>query len=88
MHPSPGDHGQNWSPDRAAGIRGDQQAATLVAGGDQLEQCRGFRLILADVAEVVEDNEVVFVEFSMVAGAVADVVGMLGGVVSDLFNES
>jgi hypothetical protein len=43
-------------------IGGDHEAAPLVAGCDELEQDRGLRLIFADVAEVVEDQQVVFVE--------------------------
>lgn len=35
----------------------DQQRASLVAGGDQLEQDAGFRLILAYMCDVVEDQE-------------------------------
>jgi hypothetical protein len=43
-------------------IGGHHQAPPLVAGGDQLEQYRGFCLILADVAEVIENQQMVFVE--------------------------
>lgn len=35
----------------------DQQRASLVAGGDQLEQYAGLRLIFARICDVVEDQE-------------------------------
>jgi len=41
----------------------DQQRASFVAGGDQLEQHTGFRLILAHICDVVEDQEVIAIEF-------------------------
>lgn len=41
----------------------DQQRTTLVAGGDQLEQYAGLRLVLAHVCDVVEDQEVIAIEF-------------------------
>ena len=43
-------------------IGGDQHAAALVSGGDQLEQHGGLGLAFVDVGEVVEDQQVVFVE--------------------------
>jgi hypothetical protein len=43
-------------------IRRNYQAAPFVTGGNQLEQNRGFRLILSHVAEVFENEHVVFVE--------------------------
>jgi hypothetical protein len=43
-------------------IGGYHQAPPLVAGGDQLEQHGGLGLILADVAEVIEDQQVIRVE--------------------------
>src|SRR3954453_20897625 len=45
-------------PGREGLVGGDQQAAALVAFGDQLEQGRGLRLVLADVAQVVEHQQV------------------------------
>lgn len=41
----------------------DQQRASFVAAGDKLEQHTGFRLILAHICDVVEDQEVIAVEF-------------------------
>ena len=43
-------------------IGGDQHAAAFVSGGDQLEQDGGLGLVFVDVGEVVEDQQVVFVE--------------------------
>ena len=43
-------------------IGGDQHGSAFVAGADQFEQDRGFSLILADVGDVVEDQEMVLVE--------------------------
>jgi hypothetical protein len=43
-------------------IGGDEQAAPFVVGSDQLEQYRGFRLVAPDVAEVIENDEVVLVK--------------------------
>ena len=63
------DHGQRHClvrkdlssfPERLVG--GDQQGSPLVAGADKLEQDAGFGLILCDIGEVVEDQQMVFVE--------------------------
>jgi hypothetical protein len=40
----------------------DEQRAPFVAGADQLEEDAGFGLILGDIGDVVEDEEVIFVE--------------------------
>jgi hypothetical protein len=45
-------------------VGGDQQGSPLVAGADQFEQHTGLGLILGDVGEIVEDQQVVFVELS------------------------
>ena len=47
-------------PERLVG--GDQQGPPLVPGTDEFEQDAGFCLILGDIREVVEDQQVVFVE--------------------------
>ena len=47
-------------PERLVG--GDQQGPPLVPGTDEFEQDTGFGLILGDIGEVVEDQQVVFVE--------------------------
>jgi transposase len=43
-------------------IGGDQGGTALVAGADELEQDGGFRLVLADIGEVIEDQEVEAIE--------------------------
>ena len=43
-------------------IGGDQHRSSLVAAADQLEQHAGFGLILADIGDVVEDQQVILVE--------------------------
>ena len=40
----------------------DEHRASLVAGADEFEQHAGLGLILGDVCEVVEDEQVEFVE--------------------------
>jgi hypothetical protein len=54
--------GEDLSPfaERLAGC--DQQGSPLVSGTDEFEQDAGFGLILGDIGEVVEDQQVVFVE--------------------------
>jgi len=44
-------------------IGGDEHRAAFVAGADQLEQNTGLRLILGDIGEIVENQQVIFVEF-------------------------
>ncbi len=43
-------------------IGGDHERASLVSGGDELEQNAGFGLVLVDVGQIVEDQEVELVE--------------------------
>lgn len=43
-------------------IRCDQQASALVSGSDQFKQRAGFSLIAVNVAQVIENNQVVLVE--------------------------
>src|SRR5438445_8611623 len=43
-------------------VGGDQHGAPLVAAADQLEQHAGLGLILADVDDVIEDQEMILVE--------------------------
>ena len=49
-------------------VGGDQKVAPFVAGGNQFEQHAGLGLVAADVAEVIEDDLVVFVE--LLAGVI------------------
>ncbi len=43
-------------------ICGDGDGASFVSGADQLEQDAGFGLVLGDVGEVIENDQLVFVE--------------------------
>ena len=54
--------GEDVVPLAKGPVGGDQQALALVAGGDELEQHAGLGLVLAGIAEVVEDDEVEPVE--------------------------
>lgn len=40
----------------------DEQRAPFVSGADQLEEDAGFGVILGDIGDVVEDEEMIFVE--------------------------
>ena len=58
-------HGGVWkdlSPGAERLICRDQGRSAFVAGADQLEQDGGFRLILADIGEVIEDQQIEAVE--------------------------
>ena len=44
-------------------VCGDQHGSPFVSGADQLEQHAGLGLILCNVGDVVEDEQVKFVEF-------------------------
>jgi hypothetical protein len=54
---------KNPSPFAEGLIGRDQQRSPLVTGADQFEQHARFRLILGDVGEIVEDQQVILVEF-------------------------
>ena len=43
-------------------VGGDQQRAAIVPGADKLKEDAGFSLVFGDVSEVIEDQEVEFVE--------------------------
>ena len=53
---------ENLRPVGKGLVGGDQQGAAFVAGRDELEQNAGLRLVLADVGEVMKDEEVILVE--------------------------
>src|SRR5204863_3777497 len=58
-------HGLVWedlAPVAERLIGGDQHGAPLVAATDQLEQHTGFGLILADVDDVIEDQQMILIE--------------------------
>src|SRR4029077_13089773 len=54
--------GEDRIPGAEGLVCGDQQGPALVAGGDQLEDDGGLGLALLDVGQVVEDEQMVFVE--------------------------
>ena len=56
--------GEDRAPLAERLVGGDEQGAVLVAGADQLEQHAGFGLILSDIGDVVEDEQVVLVQFA------------------------
>jgi len=43
-------------------IGGDGDGAALVSGADQVKEDAGFGLVLGDIGEVIEDDQLVFVE--------------------------
>lgn len=53
---------ENSRPIAKGLVGGDRQRTAFVAGRDELEQDAGLRLILADIGEVIEDEEVILVE--------------------------
>ncbi len=54
--------GEHVVPARERLVGGDQDAAPLVALGDELEQDAGLGLVLANIGDVVEDEQVVAIE--------------------------
>ena len=54
--------GKDLIPGGEGLVGGDHQAVPLVAVADQLEQHRGFGLILADVGQIIEDDQVELVQ--------------------------
>ena len=55
--------GEHLAPLTERLVGGDHQRAVLVASGDEFEQYAGLGLILADIREVIEDQQVEAVEF-------------------------
>ena len=55
--------GKNPAPFAEWLICRDQQGTSLIASADQFEKHARFRLILGDIGEIVEDQQVIFVEF-------------------------
>ena len=54
--------GEDFSPFAKRLICRDEKRASFISCADQFEEDAGFGLILGDVGEVVENEEVVFVE--------------------------
>ncbi len=58
-------HGGVWedpAPFPEGPVCGDERGAALITGADEFEQHGSFRLILADISEVIEDQEMAAVE--------------------------
>src|SRR5437764_9673502 len=53
---------KNLAPGAERLVGRDEHGAMLVTGADQLEEDGGFRLIFADVGEIIEDQQVKAVE--------------------------
>jgi hypothetical protein len=53
----------------------DEEAAALVAVGDELEGAGGLHLAALDIAEVVEDQQPVFIELGQGVGELQDASG-------------
>ena len=54
--------GEDLAPFAERLVGGDQQRSALVARADQFEQDARLRLVLSDIGEIVEDQQVIFVE--------------------------
>ena len=55
--------GEDLAPFAERLVGGYQQGSTLVARADQFEQNAGLGLVLGDIGQVVENQQVIFVEF-------------------------
>ena len=55
--------GEDFSPFAEGLICGDEQGSALVSRADQFEQNARLRLVLGDIGEIVEDQQMIFVEF-------------------------
>lgn len=55
--------GEDFAPFTEWLVCRDEQRASFVAGADELEEDAAFGLILGDIGDVVEDEQVEFVEF-------------------------
>ncbi len=54
--------GEDLAPFAERLIGGDEEGSALVSGADQFEEHAGLGLVLGDIGEVVQDQQVVFVE--------------------------
>jgi hypothetical protein len=50
---------EDTGPLAEGSVRGDQQAAAFISSGNQFEQHAGLRLIAIDVAEVIENDQLI-----------------------------
>ena len=55
--------GENSPPFAEGLIGGDQHGSPLVSRADEFEQDAGLGLILGDVSKVIEDEQMILVEF-------------------------
>jgi hypothetical protein len=53
---------EDFAPFAKRLVGGNQQGSSLVAGADELKEHAGFGLVFGDVGEVIEDQQVVFIE--------------------------
>ena len=54
---------EDFAPFAEGLVGGDEERAPFVAGADELEEHTGFGQVFGDVGEVIEDQQVIFVEF-------------------------
>ena len=54
---------EDFAPFAERLVGGDEHRSPFVAGTDQFEQNAGLRLILGDIGEIVENQQMIFVEF-------------------------
>lgn len=59
---------KDFAPLRERRVRSDRDTAALVALGDQFEEDGGLGLIAADIAEIVEDQEIETIELGQLLG--------------------
>src|SRR5690348_7877744 len=53
---------EDFAPFAEGLVGGDEERAPLVAGADELKEHAGFGLVFGDVGDVIEDQQVEFVE--------------------------
>ena len=53
---------EDFAPFAEGLVGGDEERASLVAGADELKEHAGFGLVFGDVGDVIEDQQVEFVE--------------------------
>ena len=61
-HEGHGGVGEDLAPFAERLVGGDQQRPALVACADQFEQDARLRLVFGDIGEIVEDQQMIFVE--------------------------
>ena len=56
--------GEDPAPFSKGLVGGDQDRAPFVSGADQLGEDRRFSMVLGDIGQVIEDQQMIFVEFA------------------------